>query len=241
MPASARLEYRFATRLAAVPVVRRTIALLATQTLDDLHHAVRSAHGWDDDHLYSFWLKGRYWADDGSEYTHPIHAEMPDPLARYTGAASKKSAAIALTRLRLKPGQQVAYVFDFGDEWRVDIRLDRIVAAGQFYPRGHTGGLFVGGLAGADAGSLLGTAGDAVGLVAGSLAGREVAGGYSGLPDTMLIGVSESAVYGFAGASRRKEPETDRTDEREENREQELLFDHSESVWQTRMPAPPMK
>lgn len=83
---------------------------------------------------------------------------------------------------------------------------DRIVAAGQFYPRGHTGGMFVGGLAGSEAGSLLGTAGDLAGLAVGSMAGRGVAGGYSGLPDTMLIGVSESAVYGFAGASRRKEP-----------------------------------
>ena len=52
---------------------------------------------------------------------------------------------------------------------------DRIVAAGQFYPRGHTGGMFVGGLAGSDAGSLLGTAGDLVGLAAGSMAGRAVA------------------------------------------------------------------
>src|SRR3954454_17256009 len=85
MPPSARLEYRFATRLVADPTVRRTIALLATQTLDDLHHAVRNAHGWDDDHLYAIWVSGRYWAGDGSEYTHPIHAEMPDPLAAYTG------------------------------------------------------------------------------------------------------------------------------------------------------------
>lgn len=83
---------------------------------------------------------------------------------------------------------------------------DRIEAAGQFYPRGHTGGMFVGGLAGADAGGVLGAAGDAVGAAAGTLAGGTVAGGYSGLPDTMLIGVSDTAVYGFAGASRRKEP-----------------------------------
>ena len=131
MPSSARLEYLFATRLVAVPTVTRTIALLADQTLDDLHHAVRDAHGWDDDHLYAFWLMGRYWADDGSEYTHPLHAEMPDVLAAYTGAAPKKSAAIPLARLRLKPGQRIAYVFDFGGEWRVDIRLSRIAAAGE--------------------------------------------------------------------------------------------------------------
>lgn len=65
---------------------------------------------------------------------------------------------------------------------------DRIEAAGQFSPRGQTGGMFAGG------------------LVAGELVGRGVAGGYSGLPETMLIGVSAGAVYGFAARSRSKEP-----------------------------------
>lgn len=54
---------------------------------------------------------------------------MPNVLAAYTGAAPKNSAAIPLAPLRLKPGQRIAYVFDFGDEWRVDIRLSRIAAA----------------------------------------------------------------------------------------------------------------
>jgi hypothetical protein len=76
---------------------------------------------------------------------------------------------------------------------------DSIVAAGQFNPRGHTGGLFVGGLLGGDAGG-------AVGLGVGSLAGMHAADASSGLPDTMLIGVSDSAVYGFAAATRHSEP-----------------------------------
>jgi hypothetical protein len=48
---------------------------------------------------------------------------------------------------------------------------DEVVAAGQFNPRGHTGGLFVGGLAGGEAGGKLGGVADAVGTAAGSLAG----------------------------------------------------------------------
>jgi hypothetical protein len=42
-----------------------------------------------------------------------------------------------------------------------------VVAAGQFNPRVHSGGLFVGGLAGGDAGSLLGGMGESVGMGAG--------------------------------------------------------------------------
>lgn len=136
MTAQSKLEYRFTTRLVGVAGVTRTIAIRATQTLDDLHHAIREAHGWHDEHLYAFWLKGSYWAQDGSEYTHPFHAAVPNPLAAYSDARPVKSADVRLDRLGLERGQKIAYVFDFGDEWRVDLRLSRVAACeGGSYPR----------------------------------------------------------------------------------------------------------
>lgn len=89
------------------------------------------------------------------------------------------------------------------DERGID---DRVVAAGQFNPRGHTGGLFAGGLAGGEAGGLLGGAGGSIGTGAGSLAGMRAADAASGLPDKMLVGVSETTVYGFAAPTRHDEP-----------------------------------
>jgi hypothetical protein len=83
---------------------------------------------------------------------------------------------------------------------------DQIVAAGQFNPRGHTGGLFVGGLLGSDAGGALGAIGEGVGLGAGSLAGMKAADAAAGLPANMLVGVSETTVYGFAARTRHSEP-----------------------------------
>jgi hypothetical protein len=83
---------------------------------------------------------------------------------------------------------------------------DRIIAVGQFNPRGHTGGLFVGGLVGSDAGGALGAVGEGVGLGAGSLAGMKAADAASGLPGNMLVGVSESTIYGFAAKTRHDEP-----------------------------------
>lgn len=83
---------------------------------------------------------------------------------------------------------------------------DTIVAAGQFEPRGHVGAMFAGGLAGGEVGGLLGGAGDAIGTVGGAIAGGHVADAASGLPAEMLLGVSETTVYGFAGRSRREEP-----------------------------------
>ncbi len=83
---------------------------------------------------------------------------------------------------------------------------DEVVAAGQFNPRGHTGGLFVGGLGGSEAGGALGRVGEDVGMAAGSIAGMHAADAASGLPGFMLVGVTATTVYGFAGRSRRKEP-----------------------------------
>jgi hypothetical protein len=83
---------------------------------------------------------------------------------------------------------------------------DEVVAAGQFNPRGHTGGLFIGGIAGDEVGGKLGGVADAVGTAAGSLAGMRAADAASGLPDTMLVGVTATTVYGFAGRSRRAVP-----------------------------------
>jgi hypothetical protein len=83
---------------------------------------------------------------------------------------------------------------------------DEVLAAGQFNPRGHTGGMFAGGMAGSEAGGLLGEVGDAVGLGVGSIAGMRAADARSGLPANMLIGVSATTVYGFAAATRHSEP-----------------------------------
>jgi hypothetical protein len=83
---------------------------------------------------------------------------------------------------------------------------DELIAVGQFNPRGHTGGMFAGGLGGGELGGLAGEAAEGVGLAAGSVAGMHAVDAASGLPGSMLIGVSAGNVYGFAAATRHSEP-----------------------------------
>jgi hypothetical protein len=83
---------------------------------------------------------------------------------------------------------------------------DNVLAVGQFNPRGHTGGMFAGGLAGGEAGGLIGGTAEGIGVGAGSLAGMRAADDMSGLPAKMLVGVSATAVYGFAASTRRARP-----------------------------------
>jgi hypothetical protein len=66
-----------------------------------------------------------------TEYTHPFALES-DPFA----GPARKSAERRLDRLRLTKGQQIAYLFDFGDAWRVRLTLRAITAADAGdYPR----------------------------------------------------------------------------------------------------------
>jgi hypothetical protein len=76
---------------------------------------------------------------------------------------------------------------------------DEVLAVGEFNPRGHTGGLFAGGLAGGSVGDELGGLAGGVGVAAGSIAGERAADAAAGLPGWMVIGVTATTVYGFAG------------------------------------------
>jgi hypothetical protein len=74
---------------------------------------------------------------------------------------------------------------------------DTALAAGLFFPRGHTGGAFVGGVIGGDIGDTVGGLAGGVGIAAGLLAGQHAADARSGLPERMMVAVSAEAVYGF--------------------------------------------
>jgi hypothetical protein len=100
--------------------VRRVIAVREDLTLVDLHYALQSAFGWDDDHLYAFWVGADCWSSEDGRYTHPCGSIAP-------GGAGH-SAAIALDRLVLAPGGRLSYVFGFEREWRVRLHVEGLVA-----------------------------------------------------------------------------------------------------------------
>lgn len=86
-----------------------------------VHDVLQEAFDWYDDHLYSFWLDGVFWG--GDEYTSPDVADE-----------AEHTADVPLAELDLGPGAKLAYVFDFGDEWRV-----RLTLRGSEAPEGVNG------------------------------------------------------------------------------------------------------
>ena len=79
---------------------------------------------------------------------------------------------------------------------------DEVTAAGQFLPRGHTGSMFAGGIIGDSVAGGLGGPADSAATVGGALAGARMHDAASGLPSSMLVGVTGTHVYGFAAAHR---------------------------------------
>ena len=74
---------------------------------------------------------------------------------------------------------------------------DEVLAAGIFFPRGHTGAMFAGGFVGDGLTSSLGNLADSVGTVGGALAGAKAHDAASGLPERMIVAVTSVAVLGF--------------------------------------------
>lgn len=90
----------------------RKIMLDAGHTLEDLHQVVQRAFQFNDDHLYSFFLDGKKWSHRA--VNSPFCDEGP-----YT-------VDVLIGDLGLARGQTFLYLFDYGDEWTFDIRLDEI-------------------------------------------------------------------------------------------------------------------
>ncbi len=74
---------------------------------------------------------------------------------------------------------------------------DEVLAAGIFFPRGHTGAMFAGGSAGDGLTDRPGGLASGVGTAGGAIAGGHALDAASGLPERTIVAVTESAVFGF--------------------------------------------
>jgi pRiA4b ORF-3-like protein len=95
----------------------RELELTGDQTLGDLGEAIPLAFGFDDPHLWSFFLSGKPW-DEATEYAL---SPSPDPAS-----GSRRARAADRLRIRDVPaGKEFLFLFDYGDEWHFGVRLVR--------------------------------------------------------------------------------------------------------------------
>lgn len=105
----------------------RRIAIRSDQTLDDLHAALFDAFDRFEEHMYSFHRQPLYarrgpdFNRDNEEYTSPMILEVADsfdPSDRHDASKTQIGA------LGLKPGDNLYYLFDFGDSSWHDLTVE---------------------------------------------------------------------------------------------------------------------
>jgi hypothetical protein len=108
------------------PSIWREVELAADQTLAELGERIPAAFGFDDDHLWSFFLSGTPW-DRASEY-----ARLPDPP---NGGHERGADGLRVGDAPAK--KEFLFLFDYGDEWHFGVKLVRTgqVERGARYPR----------------------------------------------------------------------------------------------------------
>ncbi|MCP3913281.1 MAG: plasmid pRiA4b ORF-3 family protein [Actinomycetia bacterium] len=102
--------FRIRCELAHLPVWR-TVRIPASATLYDLHFLIQRIFDWDDYHLHRFTVAG-------VGYTR-----SPDPDWALPGEEDRDDITIRLDEL-LRPGAVIGYVYDFGDNWEMLIKVE---------------------------------------------------------------------------------------------------------------------
>jgi hypothetical protein len=91
------------------PKVWRRVEVPAAMTLGDLHDVIQAAMGWDDDHLHAFQSRRKELSEERT----------------------------TLASLFLRGEKTLTYMYDFGDSWDHEVKLERRLVAqpGLAYPR----------------------------------------------------------------------------------------------------------
>jgi Plasmid pRiA4b ORF-3-like protein len=92
--------------------VWRLIAMPADATLDDLVGMILSSVNFDDEHLYRFTYRDRRGAK-----VQAVHPYMEEGLC---------AEDVEIGTIPLEPGQTMELHYDFGDDWRFAVKLERI-------------------------------------------------------------------------------------------------------------------
>ncbi len=103
------------------PPVWRRLLMSSNIRLDQLHAVIQAAFGWDDYHLHAFEAAGQRYSDP----------RLLDDLE------CVDEADVPLMALAPLPGKRFTYTYDFGDDWRHTIVVEKLLDTepGLSYPQ----------------------------------------------------------------------------------------------------------
>jgi hypothetical protein len=108
---------------ASKPPIWRRLLVPASMRLNRLHDVIQAAMGWEDYHLHAFRAGN-------------VDYGPPDPELGH-----RDERRTALSDVIGEPGDRMQYVYDFGDHWRHDVVIEKVLTAepGTRYPVCLTG------------------------------------------------------------------------------------------------------
>jgi hypothetical protein len=102
------------TLLGISPPIWRRILVPSTIRLSSLHDVIQTVFGWTDTHLHHFEFDGEYWGLPDHEDFEGLEDESKMPLQK----------------ILMEEGCSLTYTYDFGDNWRHKVLLEKVLPAG---------------------------------------------------------------------------------------------------------------
>ncbi len=104
------------------PAIWRRFVVTDIVTFANLHKIIQIVMGWEDEHLHEFTVGGR---------------KIGEPHEELFDLEVENEKKIRLSEQELSEKQKFGYLYDFGDGWEHEIKVERIlpIEAGVKYPK----------------------------------------------------------------------------------------------------------
>ncbi|ASK66202.1 hypothetical protein CFK39_10675 [Brachybacterium avium] len=111
----------------AVPPIWRRLELRSDLTLEQTHEILQTAFGWFDAHLWRFAAGGHPFDLDSQLFLCPYDVEDGED-------DGLPASQVRLDELLQVDGDRLAYVYDYGDDWQLRLRLESVRPAADGSP-----------------------------------------------------------------------------------------------------------
>ena len=102
------------------PPIWRRLELSSDLRLDEVHRVLQGAFGWLDMHLHRFALGPSVWDEDAQLFLCPSDVEEGDD----EGVPEQQ---VRLGEVIADVGDKLLYVYDYGDEWSLELKLEAVL------------------------------------------------------------------------------------------------------------------
>lgn len=102
------------------PLIWRRLVVPLHTTLSELHHILQAAMGWTDSHLHQFEIGGLRYGD--------LDMLNQDRVEGDAQAFDATEVRLRDFQFRYDDGPAFVYVYDFGDDWRHTVQIEKLLA-----------------------------------------------------------------------------------------------------------------